>query len=77
MKGPIVGAIIFWFVLTLVDNILSEGTRHNTIPELDRLGRNNFGQVKYIVAGIALALIVIFRPQGIFGDKREQAFDVR
>ena len=37
----------------------------------------NFGIVKNIVAGLALALLVIFRPQGIFGDKREQAFDVR
>jgi branched-chain amino acid transport system permease protein len=76
VKGPIVGAILFWFVLTLVDNILSEGTRHDTIPKWIATG-NNFGQVKYIVAGVALALIVIFRPQGIFGDKREQAFDVR
>jgi hypothetical protein len=24
-----------------------------------------------------LTLLVAFRPQGIFGDKREQAFDVR
>jgi len=76
VKGPIIGAILFWFVLTLVDNILSEGTRHHTIPNWVATG-NNFGQVKYIVAGVALALIVIFRPQGIFGDKREQAFDVR
>jgi len=26
---------------------------------------------------LALAALVVFRPQGIFGDKREQAFDVR
>jgi ABC-type branched-subunit amino acid transport system permease subunit len=33
--------------------------------------------VRFIVAGLALAILVIVRPQGIFGDKREQAFDVR
>jgi ABC-type branched-subunit amino acid transport system permease subunit len=38
---------------------------------------NNFSQIRYIVAGFALAVLVIARPQGIFGDKREQAFDVR
>jgi ABC-type branched-subunit amino acid transport system permease subunit len=38
---------------------------------------NNYGQVKYLLAGLALTLLVAFRPQGIFGDKREQAFDVR
>ena len=38
---------------------------------------NNFSVVKYIVAGLLLALLVVFRPQGIFGDRREQVFDVR
>jgi branched-chain amino acid transport system permease protein len=33
--------------------------------------------VKFILAGFGLALLVVFRPQGIFGDKREQVFDVR
>ena len=27
--------------------------------------------------GLGLAALVVFRPQGIFGDRREQAFDVR
>ena len=39
--------------------------------------QNNFGLVRFIVAGLALAMLVVFRPQGIFGDKREQVFDVR
>ncbi|MEY4031270.1 MAG: hypothetical protein RL573_181, partial [Actinomycetota bacterium] len=34
-------------------------------------------QIRFIVAGFALAALVVVRPQGIFGDKREQAFDVR
>ena len=38
---------------------------------------NNFGQVKFILVGIGLVLLVVYRPQGIFGDKREQVFDVR
>jgi ABC-type branched-subunit amino acid transport system permease subunit len=33
--------------------------------------------VKFILAGFALALLVIFRPQGIYGNKREMAFDSR
>jgi branched-chain amino acid transport system permease protein len=76
VKGPIVGAIIFWFTITLIDNILAEGTRTGAIPGW-LVDGNNFGQVKFILSGVALALLVIFRPQGIFGDKREQAFDVR
>jgi neutral amino acid transport system permease protein len=80
VKGPIVGAMIFWFTITLVDNVLAEAIRADSIPSwLDWLNitNANFGQVKYIIAGSALALLVVYRPQGIFGDRREQAFDVR
>lgn len=75
-KGPLIGAIIFWFLLQFVDNILEQATRRDKVPEW-LVDSNNFGQVKFIVAGFALAALVVFRPQGLFGDKREQAFDAR
>jgi neutral amino acid transport system permease protein len=74
--GPIVGTIIFFFVIQFVDNMLEQATRRGRLPEW-LVDQNNFSQVKYIVAGSILALLVIFRPQGIFGDRREQVFDVR
>ncbi|MET0577135.1 MAG: branched-chain amino acid ABC transporter permease [Ilumatobacteraceae bacterium] len=80
VKGPIVGAMIFWFTITIVDNVLAEAVRADAIPSWLgwlNITNANFGQVKYMIAGAALALLVIFRPQGIFGDRREQAFDVR
>jgi neutral amino acid transport system permease protein len=76
VKGPIVGTIIFFFLIQLVDNILEQATSTNSLPNW-LVDQNNFGVVKYIVSGLALALLVIFRPQGIFGDRREQVFDVR
>jgi branched-chain amino acid transport system permease protein len=76
VKGPIVGAMVFWFFITIVDNILAEATRNNDLPKW-LVNGNNFGQVKFILAGLGLALLVVFRPQGIFGDRRQQAFDVR
>jgi ABC-type branched-subunit amino acid transport system permease subunit len=33
--------------------------------------------VNFILAGLILATLVVFRPQGMFGDRREQVFDVR
>ena len=30
--------------------------------------------LRYILVGVALMLIVIFRPQGIFGNKKELTF---
>jgi neutral amino acid transport system permease protein len=76
VKGPIVGTVIFFFVIQFVDNLLEQGTRNDKIPGWI-VDSTNFSVVKNIVAGTALALLVIFRPQGIFGDKREQVFDVR
>jgi branched-chain amino acid transport system permease protein len=77
VKGPIVGAMIFWFLLAFVDNFLSELTRQYTMPDWIILNANNFGQVRFILVGLGLVLLVVYRPQGIFGDKREQVFDVR
>lgn len=75
-RGPIIGAIIFWFILQLVDNILEQVARNQLAPTW-LVNGNNFSQVKFILAGFALALLVIFRPQGIFGNKREMSFDSR
>lgn len=76
VKGPIVGTVIFFFVIQFVDNLLQQATFHEKIPEWI-VDTSNFGVVKNIVAGLTLALLVIYRPQGIFGDRREQVFDVR
>jgi neutral amino acid transport system permease protein len=80
VKGPIIGSMIFWFFITFVDNVLAEASNKNKLgwlPGWLKVTGANFGQVKFILAGFGLALLVVFRPQGIFGDKREQVFDVR
>jgi neutral amino acid transport system permease protein len=74
--GPIVGTLIFWFVMQFIDNVLDQATRNETLPGW-LVDSSNYAQVKFIVAGVSLALLVVFRPQGVFGDRREQAFDVR
>ena len=33
--------------------------------------------VRFILLGLGLMLLMIFRPQGIFGDRREIAIDAR
>jgi neutral amino acid transport system permease protein len=32
------------------------------------------GQLRFILVGVAIMLIVVFMPQGIFGNKKELAF---
>ncbi|WP_276968408.1 branched-chain amino acid ABC transporter permease [Desertimonas flava] len=76
VKGPIVGTLIFFFVIQLVDNLLDQSVRNDKLPDW-LVDSTNFSVVKLIVVGLALAGLVVFRPQGIFGDRREQVFDVR
>lgn len=77
VKGPIVGTLIFYFVIQFVDNILNQIVRNYEVPSWLLINSTNYSVVKYIIVGAALASLVVYRPQGIFGDRREQVFDVR
>jgi len=74
--GPVVGAMIFWTMMSFIENTLRQAVGNNYIPDAIIEGVQ-VGQVRYILMGVALMLLMIFRPQGIFGDKREIAIDAR
>jgi neutral amino acid transport system permease protein len=70
--GPIVGSILFWFLLAATDAFLRQGTAAGFIP----LDTGGIGAVRFTLVGLGLMLLMAFRPQGIFGDKREMQLDV-
>jgi branched-chain amino acid transport system permease protein len=35
------------------------------------------GQLNYILIGLTLILLMVYRPQGLFGNRKEMAFDGR
>ena len=35
------------------------------------------GAVRFMLVGLLLAALIVFRPQGIFGDRREIELDAR
>jgi neutral amino acid transport system permease protein len=74
--GPVVGAAIFWVMLSLTDNVLNQAVSAGIVPSAIMTG-TQVGQVRFMLVGIALMALMIFRPQGIFGDKREIALDAR
>lgn len=74
--GPVVGAAIFWLVLSLTDNILAQAVNAGYVPTAI-MNPNQVGQVRFMLVGLALMLLMIYRPQGIFGDKREIAINAR
>jgi neutral amino acid transport system permease protein len=72
--GPVVGSIILWSLLTFAQVLLTQGTREGVIPEWI-MEETQVGRVRFILVGLGLALLVVFRPQGIFGDRREIALE--
>jgi neutral amino acid transport system permease protein len=74
--GPVVGSAIFWLLIVFIDSVVSEAINHKAVPSW-LITTQQAGSVRYIVVGIGLMLLLIYRPQGIFGDKREVMLDVR
>lgn len=74
--GPIVGAVIFWFLLVFTEQFMRGLIRAGYVSS-DIMDGTQAGQIRFILVGLALVLLVIYRPQGIFGDKREIALDAR
>jgi neutral amino acid transport system permease protein len=68
--GPVLGAVIFYPA-----RIMIKGIANAYVPDSIMNGQQT-EQFSYIVVGVALMLIVIFRPQGILGNKRELRFNV-
>ncbi|WP_061960601.1 branched-chain amino acid ABC transporter permease [Demequina flava] len=67
--GPIVGSIVFWTVLVLSEAMIT------WLVDIGILA--NFAdapQLRFALVGLALALLIVFRPQGILGNKKEMSF---
>ena len=68
--GPVLGSMIFFSVYMLLRTGMRTGLS-------DVLSGTTVEQIGGMLVGITLMLLVIFRPQGILGNKKELAFDVR
>ncbi|MCZ3386248.1 MAG: branched-chain amino acid ABC transporter permease, partial [Actinomycetia bacterium] len=74
VAGPILGAILFGFIFQFVAVALNEAVRADYISFLDS---SQTAQVRLVLVGVGLMLLMIYRPQGILGDRREIALDAR
>jgi branched-chain amino acid transport system permease protein len=74
--GPAIGAMILVFVFSLTDNILRQATA-GSHPLITFIQRQDIGAIRFILVGVALVLLVVFRPQGIFGKKEDLLLDAR
>ncbi|MCB0975011.1 MAG: branched-chain amino acid ABC transporter permease [Actinobacteria bacterium] len=74
--SPVIGAMIFWVLLSFTEGVLRQGVENNYLPDwlIDGV---QVGQVRFIMVGLGLCALLIFRPQGIFGDRNEMALEDR
>lgn len=68
--GPVLGSILFFAV-----RIFIQGITDIVVPD-SIMSTQQTDQFSWIVIGVALMLLVIFRPQGILGSKKELSFNV-
>ena len=72
--GPVLGSIVFFFLSAFVDVALREAIDADII---NFLVGSEVGVVRNILVGGGLMALMVFRPQGIIGDKSEVAVSVR
>ena len=75
ISGSIVGPMVFWMVLAFAEAVLIEVVDDRTgqltiggVTLIQTTGQ--IGQIRFILVGAMLMLLMVFRPQGIFGNRR-------
>lgn len=74
--GPVLGAVVFIGLFVFLENTLVQAIRAGYIPEAI-MNSNQVGVVRGILVGAGLMALMIFRPQGLIGDKKELQLDAR
>ncbi|SFL17789.1 branched-chain amino acid ABC transporter permease [Geodermatophilus ruber] len=74
--GPVVGAMLLLFILQFADTLLRALIDNGVIPS-ELLSSTDVAQIRFVLVGLGLILLLVFRPQGIFGDRREVMLDAR
>jgi ABC-type branched-subunit amino acid transport system permease subunit len=74
--GPVIGAMIFWFLLSITDGFLRQATAGDD-PLITFIESQDVGAIRFILVGVFLGLLMVYRPQGIFGRRQEVQLDAR
>ncbi|WP_404772949.1 branched-chain amino acid ABC transporter permease [Agromyces mediolanus] len=68
--GPVLGSIVFWVLLSFFSGFIARAVEAGWFP----ISEVQAGQLRFILVGVAIMLLVIFRPQGLLGNKKEMSF---
>jgi neutral amino acid transport system permease protein len=74
--GPVVGGALLLFLVQFADTALKALISNGIIPDT-LLSQTDVAQLRFVLIGVGLMALLVFRPQGIFGDRREVMLDAR
>ncbi|MEO6569931.1 MAG: branched-chain amino acid ABC transporter permease [Ilumatobacteraceae bacterium] len=77
VSGSVVGPMMFWFLLVFFESFLREivGDDGKLFPIVSNASQ--IGQFRFMLIGIMLMVLMVFRPQGLFGSREEMTLDAR
>lgn len=76
--GPVLGAVLFWGLLSAIGSTLVNlASGDNPLIPPSVMSIDQASNVRFMIVGLVLMLLMIFRPQGILGDRKEIALDAR
>lgn len=76
VTGSIVGPMLFWGLYAFLSSFLRELIdRPVRINGYTIIQSTDIGAIVYMLLGAMLIALMTFRPQGVFGNRKEMAFD--
>jgi neutral amino acid transport system permease protein len=70
--GPVLGSVLFWFVLTFADSALRQAVGAGYLPGISPA---DVGALRFALVGLLLMVLLVFRPAGILGDAEEMRLE--
>ncbi|AYY12890.1 branched-chain amino acid ABC transporter permease [Actinobacteria bacterium YIM 96077] len=74
--GPLLGAVLFWFLYSSVSSALREAAGADLLPDFMAEGGGSGATIMTLI-GVTLVLLMVFRPQGLLGNKKEMVLGAR
>ncbi len=69
LMGPIAGGMLFWFFVSGSQGFLIEAVDNKFLGIHHVLQTDDIGPVRFMIVGLLIMVLVVFRPQGAFGSR--------
>jgi len=69
--GPVIGAMLFWFLTQALDTALRQAIEGGYLG--GAIDTTDTGPIRFAFVGLALILLMAFRPHGLMGEREDVA----